>query len=42
VAKISLFRQSREDDEALLRRMERADESGEELSRFTTFRLPDC
>jgi len=38
VAKISLFRQSREDDEALLRRMERADESGGEPDSYQKLR----
>ena len=38
VAKISLFRQTREDDEALLRRMERADESGGEADSYQKLR----
>ena len=38
MAKISLFRQTREDDEALLRRMERADESGGEADSYQKLR----
>ena len=38
VARISLFRQTREDDEALLRRMERADESGGEADSYQKVR----